>query len=123
MSPPIAASSTPPSAIPQAVYHATYGYHYAAHPSYSYYATPWVSGQPIVQPLGPTPVPIKVEKTDDMEEDRPESEEADPAGTGSKPVVVPSKDHIKQCLIRLAGVLQRFAKKGEGTGMDGSKES
>lgn len=123
VSPPTAASSTPPNPMPQAVYHATYGYHYAAHPSYSYYATPWVSGQPIAQPLGPAPAPCKVEKTDEMEEDGPESEEADPAGIASKPADVPSKDHIKQCLIRLASVLQRFAKKGEGTGTVGSKES
>jgi hypothetical protein len=63
------------------------------------------------------PVAVANLKADEMDEDEVESEDVDITHTvkedGENSVEL--KERIKQSLIRLATVLRRFAKKGEGT--------
>lgn len=83
-------------------------------------SVPWTPGQP--QPY-PPPVPGVESRTDEMEtDDGGESEEVETRGPGMQEGTVPEvadddrmKEKIRQSLVRLARVLKRFAKKGEGT--------
>lgn len=110
--------------MPTTMYHPSYGYHYATHPSlppFPYYAGAWIPGHPVVHPP-PAAMPDRPAKTDDMEEDGHESEEVASADITLK-LDSTSKEQMKESLTRLVRVLRRFAKKGEGTIVDISSSS
>ncbi|GJJ13284.1 hypothetical protein Clacol_007535 [Clathrus columnatus] len=119
MSPPASAppAATPVPTFPTTIYHPTYGYHYATHPPHPYYPNGWIPGQPIPVPVVQTPAPGKTEQPDEMEGVL-RSEQVNPIDTTSTPEDPSSKERMRQSLIRLARVLKRFAKKGEGTGTE-----
>ncbi|KAF8527461.1 hypothetical protein BU17DRAFT_61604 [Hysterangium stoloniferum] len=75
-------------------------------------------GQPFPLPQPPpNAVAAAIPKADEMDEDEVESEDVEITDAVEEGVADSSqiKERIKQSLIRLATVLKRFAKKGEGT--------